>query len=123
MIRPLLRKLIGNSGRFSPGGRALRGDLLPYFLALKALCVIAFAYILRICGRDAHRSRGRPLGLFYHTAANVHGPSSHTFDNFVYGAPALALLLLPNLAVLTFIALVTWWPRLPACVNHPLVSK
>jgi hypothetical protein len=45
------------------------------------------------------------LGFYYHTAANLHGPSASVFDNFVYGAPAMAPLLLPNLALLVFIGL------------------
>jgi hypothetical protein len=54
------------------------------------------------------------LGFYYHTAANLHGPSPSLFENFVYGAPAMAPLLFPNLVLLTFIGL---WPlrrQLPA---------
>jgi hypothetical protein len=40
------------------------------------------------------------LGFALHTRANVHGPSSERFDNFVFGAPALAPMLFPNLALL-----------------------
>jgi hypothetical protein len=45
------------------------------------------------------------LGFYYHTAANVRGPSASMFDNFVYGAPAMAPLLFPNLSLLVLIAL------------------
>jgi hypothetical protein len=45
------------------------------------------------------------LGFYYHTAANLRGPSASRFDNFVYGAPSLAPLLFPNLALLVFIGL------------------
>ena len=45
------------------------------------------------------------LGFFYHTAANLHGPSPHWYDNFVHGAPALAPLLFPNLVMLAGIGL------------------
>jgi hypothetical protein len=45
------------------------------------------------------------LGFYYHTAANLRGPSASWFDNFVYGAPAMAPLLFPNLALLAFIGL------------------
>jgi hypothetical protein len=45
------------------------------------------------------------LGFYYHTAANLRGPSPSMFDNFVYGAPAVAPLLFPNLVLLTFIGL------------------
>lgn len=47
------------------------------------------------------------LGFYYHTAANLRGPSPRAFDNFVYGAPAMAPLLFPNLVLLAFIGL---WP-------------
>jgi hypothetical protein len=40
------------------------------------------------------------LGFALHTRANLHGPSPDRFDNFVYGAPALAPMLFPNLALL-----------------------
>jgi hypothetical protein len=40
------------------------------------------------------------LGFALHTRANLHGPSSDRFDNFVFGAPALAPMLFPNLALL-----------------------
>jgi hypothetical protein len=45
------------------------------------------------------------LGFYYHTAANLRGPSASRFDDFVYGAPAMAPLLFPNLALLVFIGL------------------
>jgi hypothetical protein len=47
------------------------------------------------------------LGFYYHTSANLHGPAPSEFDNFVYGAPAMAPLLFPNLVLLAFIGL---WP-------------
>jgi hypothetical protein len=54
------------------------------------------------------------LGFVYHTAANLHGPSASLFDNFVYGAPSLAPLLFPNLALLAFIGLWVLRGHLPA---------
>lgn len=45
------------------------------------------------------------LGFYYHTAANLRGPSPRAFDNFIYGAPALAPLLFPNLVLLAGIGL------------------
>jgi hypothetical protein len=45
------------------------------------------------------------LGFYYHTAANLRGPSASLFDNFVYGAPAMAPLLFPNLVLLAAIGL------------------
>jgi hypothetical protein len=45
------------------------------------------------------------LGFYYHARANLHGPSPHIVDNCVYGAPSMAPLLFPNLALLTLIGL------------------
>jgi hypothetical protein len=45
------------------------------------------------------------LGFALHTRANLHGPSRDRFDNFVFGAPALAPMLFPNLALLCGIGL------------------
>jgi hypothetical protein len=45
------------------------------------------------------------LGFALHTRANLHGPSSDRFDNFVFGAPALAPMLFPNMALLCGLAL------------------
>lgn len=45
------------------------------------------------------------LGFYYHTAANLRGPSLRWFDNFVHGAPAMAPLLFPNLVLLGGIGL------------------
>lgn len=44
-------------------------------------------------------------GFLLHAEANLHGPSVHAFDNFVYGAAPMAPLLFPNLMVLGIIAL------------------
>jgi hypothetical protein len=40
------------------------------------------------------------FGFALHTRANLHGLSPDTFDNFVFGAPALAPMLFPNMALL-----------------------
>jgi hypothetical protein len=45
------------------------------------------------------------LGFYYHTAANLNGPSPNLVDNFIFGAPAMAPLLFPNLVLLAFIGL------------------
>ncbi len=39
-------------------------------------------------------------GFFLHASSNLHGPSVHMFNNFIYGAAPLAPLLFPNLMVL-----------------------
>ncbi len=54
------------------------------------------------------------LGFYYHTAANLRGPSASRLDNFVYGAPAMAPLLFPNLALLVLIGLWQLRARLQA---------
>jgi hypothetical protein len=45
------------------------------------------------------------LGFALHFSADLHGPSSHLLDKLVSGAPPFAPLLLPNLAVLAWLAL------------------
>jgi len=62
------------------------------------------------------------LGFGYHTAANLRGPSANVFENFVYGAPALAPLLFPNLALLTFLGLWALRPHLPAGSAAPAAA-
>lgn len=54
------------------------------------------------------------LGFYYHTAANLKGPGPGWFNQFVYGAPALAPLLFPNIVLLTLIGLWVLYPHLPA---------
>lgn len=45
------------------------------------------------------------LGFFLHNRANLHGPSPDAFDNLLFGAPPLAPMLFPNLALLCGIGL------------------
>jgi hypothetical protein len=45
------------------------------------------------------------LGFVLHNRANLHGPAPDVFDNIVFGAPALAPMLLPNLSLLCGIGL------------------
>jgi hypothetical protein len=54
------------------------------------------------------------LGFILHNRANLRGPSPSTFDNFVFGAPALAPMLLPDLAVLCGLALWVLRTHIPA---------
>jgi hypothetical protein len=63
------------------------------------------------------------LGFWYHNAANFHGPSPRRWDNFIYGAPALAPLLFPNLALLAFIGLWVWRRHLPAGQGAAVVQR
>jgi hypothetical protein len=44
-------------------------------------------------------------GFILHSARNLAGPSNHPFENFISGAPPMAPLLFPNLAVLGAIGL------------------
>ena len=46
------------------------------------------------------------VGLFFHVTADLVGPSGSRWDNFLYGAPVFAPLLLPNLAILGSIGIV-----------------
>jgi hypothetical protein len=57
------------------------------------------------------------LGFYYHTAANLNGPAPVLLDNFIYGAPALAPLLFPNLVLLALLGLWVWRPHLAAAVT------
>jgi hypothetical protein len=45
------------------------------------------------------------LGFALHALANLHGPSTQAWKNFVYGAPPFAPLLFPNLMLLGMIGL------------------
>jgi len=45
------------------------------------------------------------IGFVLHGRANLHGPSTSMFDNFVFGAPVFAPLLFANLALLALIGL------------------
>lgn len=54
------------------------------------------------------------LGFILHNRANLHGSSSSLFDNLVFGAPALAPLLFPNLVLLCGIGLWVLREHLPA---------
>jgi hypothetical protein len=53
------------------------------------------------------------LGFILHNRANLHGPSPESFDNFVFGAPALAPMLFPNLSLLCGIGLWVLREHLP----------
>ena len=54
-------------------------------------------------------------GFILHTMGNLRGPSIRAFDNFIYGAPAMAPLLFPNLVLLGLIGL---W-RLKQALAYP----
>jgi len=48
------------------------------------------------------------LGFCLHVIANLNGSQKRILENFIYGAPAMAPLLLPNLALLAGIGLWVW---------------
>lgn len=60
------------------------------------------------------------LGFALHTLANLRGPSPERFDNFVFGAPALAPMLFPNLTLLCGIGL--WDLRRHLPLARPISS-
>ncbi len=53
------------------------------------------------------------LGFYYHTAASLGGPSPRMWDNLINGAPPLAPMLFPNLALLAGLGLWTLRNYLP----------
>jgi hypothetical protein len=77
--------------------------LVPCFMAVHGSCLAACAVVLLV------QAAVGVLGFYYHTAANLHGPSPRLLDNFIYGAPALAPLLFPSLVLLAFIGLGVLW--------------
>jgi hypothetical protein len=81
--------------------------LVPFFVRVRRAYVIACAVVLLV------QVAAGALGFYFHTAANLHGPSRSLFDNSVYGAPAMAPLVLPNLTLLAFIGLASWQGFLP----------
>jgi hypothetical protein len=75
------------------------------FLAVPLLMRVSRTY-LDLCAAILLLEAGIGIwGFLLHAQANLRGPSVHAFDNFIYGAPALAPLLLPNLVLLSMIAL------------------
>jgi hypothetical protein len=83
------------------------------FLLVPFLVRVTRAYLLPCAAVLAVQVAVGFLGFYYHTSANLRGPSPSRFDNFVYGTPALAPLLFPNLALLTCLALGVLWSHLP----------
>jgi hypothetical protein len=75
------------------------------FLLVPFCVAVNRAYLLLCGGVMIIQAAVGVLGFYYHTRANLHGPSPHMLDNFVYGAPSMAPLLFPNLVLLTFIGL------------------
>jgi hypothetical protein len=86
------------------------------FLVAPFLVIVGRQY-LALCGLVlALQAAVGVLGFFLHNAANLHGPSSDRWDNFINGAPSLAPLLFPNLALLAAIGLWVLAMRMPTAV-------
>ena len=62
------------------------------------------------------------LGFVLHNRANLHGPSTDPFDNFVFGAPPLAPMLFPNLSLLCGIGLWVLRTHIPPSEPSAAVS-
>ncbi len=84
------------------------------FLLVPFLVRVHRSYLAVCAGVMLMQAAVGLVGFYYHTVANLHGPSSNLFDNFVYGAPAMAPLLFPNLVLLTFIGLAVLRRHFPA---------
>lgn len=88
------------------------------FLAVPLIMRVSRQYI-NVCGIILIFEAGIGLwGFMLHAEANLRGPSVHPFDNFVYGAPAMAPLLFPNLVVLGILAL--WQLRISLAETSPV---
>jgi hypothetical protein len=84
------------------------------FLLVPFLVGVSRGYLALLAAVMAVQVAVGLLGFYYHTAANLRGPSPSRFDNFVYGAPAMAPLLFPDLALLTCLGLWVLRAHLPA---------
>lgn len=75
------------------------------FLSVPLMMRVSRKYI-ELCAAVLLLEAGVGLwGFVLHAAGNLRGPSIHFFDNVIYGAPPMAPLLFPNLALLGVIAL------------------
>lgn len=75
------------------------------FLLLPLIMQVTRQFLWICAGVMAIQAAVGGLGFAYHVYADLHGPSVHLRDNFLFGAPAFAPLLFANLAVLGAIAL------------------
>ena len=81
--------------------------LAPFLVAVERRFLRLCVYVLLL------QAAVGVLGFALHTSANLEGLSSSMFENFVYGAPAMAPLLFPNLVLLALIGLWKLSQRLP----------
>jgi hypothetical protein len=90
------------------------------FLLVPFLVRVTPAFLAVCAGVMALQAVVGLLGAYYHTAANLEGPSPSQFDNIIYGAPPLAPLLFPNLALLALLGLWRLWgTTAPAAAAEP----
>lgn len=75
------------------------------FLVTPFLVTVSTRFLVICIGVLLLESAVGVWGFLLHAISNLHGPSVHAFSNFIYGAPPMAPLLFPNLAVLGLIAL------------------
>jgi hypothetical protein len=75
------------------------------FLVVPLLVVVSRRYIETCAAILLLECAVGAWGFILHAAGNLRGPSTHAFDNFIYGAPPMAPLLFPNLALLGIIGL------------------
>jgi hypothetical protein len=87
------------------------------FLAVPLIMQVSRQYI-NVCVIILLAEAGVGLwGFILHAEANLRGPSGQTLNNFIYGAPAMAPLLFPNLMVLGILAL--WQLRVSLAETFP----
>jgi hypothetical protein len=84
------------------------------FLLVPFLVAVNRSFLMLCAGVMLVQAGVGLLGFYYHTAANLRGPSPSVFENFVYGTPAMAPLLFPNLVLLTLLGLWVLGRHLPA---------
>ena len=83
------------------------------FLAAPFITAVGRPYLWLCAGVMLVQAAVGLLGFYFHVAANLHGPSTRVWDNFLFGAPALAPLLFPNLVLLAAIGLWVLRKQLP----------
>lgn len=75
------------------------------FLATPLLVRVSRGFVSQCAGILLAEAAVGANGFVLHAFANLHGPSSQAWKNFIYGAPPFAPLLFPNLMLLGMIGL------------------
>src|SRR5262249_7398374 len=84
------------------------------FLSVPFFVQVERSFLYLCAGAMALEAIVGILGFYYHAAANFERPGPGLFNQFVYGAPALAPLLFPNLALLALIGLLVLHRHVPS---------